>query len=110
MIRALCARCGWAILTAAILAIGANALNGVVAAGDHGGKRDFEVWIADQSDTRAGFGGQLLIYEGSDLMRRAAAEAQPIVRLDLGAETADLCRARTGRNPVRPHMILFNTE
>lgn len=70
----------------------------------------FEVWLADQSDTRAGFGGQLLIYEGSDLMGRSAAHAKPRVRVDLGAETADLCRARTGRNPVRPHMILFNTR
>jgi hypothetical protein len=73
----------------------------------HGG---FEVWIADQSDTRSGFGGQLLVYEGAHLMGRRAADAQPIVRLDLGAETADVCRAATGRNPVRPHMILFNNK
>jgi hypothetical protein len=70
----------------------------------------FEVWIADQSDTRPGFGGQLLVYEGSDLMGRSAARATPRVRLDLGAETADLCRSATGRNPVRPHMVLFNNE
>ena len=38
------------------------------------------------------------------------ARARPIARLDLGADTADLCRAATGRNPVRPHMILFNNE
>lgn len=69
----------------------------------------FEVWIADQSDTRPGFGGQLLIYDGQDLMGAAPADAQPAARIDLGAETADLCRAATGRNPVRPHMILFNT-
>jgi hypothetical protein len=69
----------------------------------------FEVWLADQSDTRPGFGGQLLIYEGSDLMGRKARTATPIVRLDLGAETADLCRASTARNPVRPHMIAFNS-
>jgi hypothetical protein len=67
----------------------------------------FEVWIADQSDTRPGFGGQLLIFEGSDLMGNAAAKARPILRLDLGAETAALCVGSTGRNPVRPHMILF---
>jgi hypothetical protein len=70
----------------------------------------FEVWIADQSDTRPGFGGQLLVYEGAHLMGRRAAEAVPVTRLDLGAETADVCRAATGRNPVRPHMILFNNE
>jgi hypothetical protein len=75
-----------------------------------GGQADdgFELWMADQSDTRQGYGGQLLIYAGSDLMGRAAREARPVDRLDLGAETADLCRASTGRNPVRPHMILFN--
>jgi hypothetical protein len=75
-----------------------------------GHKGGFEVWIADQSDTRAGFGGQLLIYEGSTLMGSRASRARPIVRLDLGADTADLCRASTGRNPVRPHMVLFNTH
>jgi hypothetical protein len=76
-------------------------------AGPRGG---FEVWLADQSDTRPGFGGQLLIYEGTDLMDADAATAAPIARLDLGAETADLCRATTGRNPVRPHMVAFNKE
>ena len=74
------------------------------------GKGGFEVWIADQSDTRPGYGGQLLVYEGAHLMGASAENATPIVRLDLGAETADVCRAATGRNPVRPHMILFNNE
>jgi hypothetical protein len=73
-------------------------------------KPGFEVWIADQSDTRPGFGGQLLIYEGRDLLRERVGAPEPIARLDLGASTADLCRAATGRNPVRPHMILFNTR
>ena len=74
---------------------------------DDGGR--FEVWIADQSDTRPGFGGQLLIYDGSDLMGKVAARAEPITRLDLGADTAALCMSATGRNPVRPHMIQFNS-
>jgi hypothetical protein len=72
------------------------------------GRGGFEVWIADQSDTRPGFGGQLLIYEGSHLMGISAGRAKPIVRLDLGGETADVCRAATKRNPVRPHMVVFN--
>ena len=76
----------------------------------HEGKGGFEVWIADQSDTRPGFGGQLLVYEGAHVMGERASEATPLARVDLGAETADLCRAATGRNPVRPHMILFNNE
>lgn len=74
---------------------------------DRGGR--FEVWIADQSDTRQGFGGQVLIYQGADLTGPAAAQATPF-RIDLGAETADLCRAATSRDPVRPHMILFNRD
>src|SRR5688572_21988977 len=76
------------------------------AAGAQAGTRH-EVWIADQSDTRAGFGGQLLIYQGADLGGPNAAQATP-ERIDLGAETADICRASTGSNPVRPHMLLFN--
>lgn len=72
--------------------------------------RGFEVWIADQSDTRPGHGGQILIYEGSRLYGKHPEQAKPSVRLDLGAGTAELCRMATGRNPVRPHMILFNTE
>jgi len=84
----------------------------VLSASGGGGdsRRGFEVWIADQSDTQPGFGGQLLIYEGSDLTRKNPTRAKPIARLDLAAATADLCRAATGRNPVRPHMILFNKE
>ena len=32
------------------------------------GEGGFEVWIADQSDTRPGHGGQVLVYEGAHLM------------------------------------------
>ena len=82
----------------------------VVAAGLgswHAQASRFEVWIADQSDTRPGFGGQVLIYQGSDLTGATATTATP-ARIDLGAETADLCQKATGSHPVRPHMILFN--
>src|SRR5262245_37151071 len=74
------------------------------------GPEGFEVWMADQSDTRPGFGGQILIYDGADLHGRQASDAVPSARLDLGGAAADLCRATTGRNPVRPHMILFNHQ
>ncbi len=72
--------------------------------------RGFEVWIADQSDTRPGHGGQILIYEGARLYGKHPERAQPGVRLDLGGETAALCMTATGRNPVRPHMVQFNRE
>jgi hypothetical protein len=72
--------------------------------------RGFEVWIADQSDTRPGHGGQILIYDGARLSGKHPEQAKPTLRLDLGADTAALCRTATGRNPVRPHMIAFNAE
>jgi hypothetical protein len=92
----------------AIVAVALLALSGVT--GSASGKHGFEVWLADQSDTRPGYGGQILIYEGDRLYRKNPEQATPAVRLDLGGETSDLCRAATGRNPVRPHMILFNRE
>src|SRR5687767_4984500 len=70
------------------------------AAAQAGGQGVFEVWIADQSDTAAGFGGQLLIYEGAGLMGEAAAKAMPTARIDLALDTAALCMKATGRNPV----------
>jgi hypothetical protein len=71
---------------------------------------EYEVWIADQSDTRPGHGGQLLIFEGDDLRAEHPEAAQPRQRLDLGGETGALCRSTTGRDPVRPHMLLFNAD
>jgi DNA-binding beta-propeller fold protein YncE len=59
---------------------------------------------------RPGYGGQLLVFEGADLMGGRPAQAQPIARVDLGDATAALCVQATGRNPVRPHMIAFNNE
>lgn len=73
-----------------------------------GNGQPFEVWVADQSDTRPDHGGQLLIFEGADLAGKDAASAKPTLRIDLGGETSEVCRAATGRNPVRPHMVLFN--
>jgi hypothetical protein len=70
----------------------------------------FEVWLADQSDTRPGYGGQLVIYEGAHLHGKHPETAAPIARIDLGGAAAELCVAATGRRPVRPHMIAFNRE
>jgi hypothetical protein len=70
----------------------------------------FELWVADQSDTRPGYGGQLLIFAAADLMGKDPASAKPATRIDLGAEAAALCQSATGRNPTRPHMVLFNQQ
>jgi hypothetical protein len=66
----------------------------------------FEVWTLDQQDTRPDGGGLLYIHEGPALIARAAA-AKPTV-IDLGGVVRDLCLARTGSAPRRPHMIAFN--
>ena len=71
---------------------------------------DFEVWLIDQSNsTGKTFGGSIHIYDGDDLKGKAAASATPTDVLDLAAATAALCMASTGANPVRPHMLFFNS-
>src|SRR5688572_27114726 len=67
----------------------------------------FEVWAIDQSNSPGKtFGGTLYIYGGRDLVRRPA-RAEPEV-IDLGGAVSDLCRAQTGADPVRPHIVSFN--
>lgn len=91
----------------AVASLLAVAFGGHNATADDGG---FEVWAVDQSNTTGkAWGGTVYIYSGAEMMGSAAADAAP-ERVDLGGATADLCLARTGANPVRPHMILFNTE
>jgi hypothetical protein len=72
---------------------------------------DYEVWIVDQSDTRGqNHGGTLYIFAGADVHDKAGPATKPTATVDLAAETAALCREKTGANPVRPHMVLFNRE
>ena len=71
----------------------------------------YEVWLADQSDTKGKtFGGTIYIFAGEDLARAQTNSPQPRDRIDLSTETAALCQSATGANPVRPHMLLFNRE
>jgi hypothetical protein len=69
----------------------------------------YEVWAIDQSDSPSKtYGGTLYIYQGNELERgqnKAVAE-----KIDLGAAAAVMCLARTGANPVRPHMIAMNAS
>ena len=67
-----------------------------------------EVWAIDQSDSSPTFGGRIYIYQGADLAGQSAPNAVPEV-VDLAGATAALCLANTGANPVRPHMIFFNS-
>ncbi|MGH9662574.1 MAG: hypothetical protein ACRD96_28755, partial [Bryobacteraceae bacterium] len=69
----------------------------------------YEVWVVDQSDTRGqNHGGTLYIFAAADVEAGTVSSAKPSATVDLAAETAALCRTRTGANPVRPHMVLFN--
>ena len=103
--------------TAMISLLAAACVDASTAAQSPGASRQanggFEVWILDQSGTQpgspSGYGGTLHIFEGSSLMGASAASATPIASIDLAPLKDGVCAA-TGKNPVRPHMILFNKE
>ncbi|MGH2947603.1 MAG: YncE family protein [Solirubrobacteraceae bacterium] len=83
-----------ALITVVLLAAGAS-----VALGDRG-RRGYEVWVVDQSNTNGkASGGAIHIYD----RRRHLAE-----RIDLGGAAESLCASQTGSAPVRPHMVFFN--
>jgi hypothetical protein len=71
----------------------------------------FEVWAIDQSNSLGKtYGGTVYIYDGKDLERgHHAANAVP-QKVDLGGVSATMCLAKTGANPVRPHMIAMNAS
>ena len=87
-----------------LLSAGGFSAPGTAAADDAA----FEVWAIDQSDTTADGGGTLYIYPGDSLSGQDAAVATPEV-VDLGSAARDLCLARTGTAPRRPHMHMFNS-
>lgn len=71
----------------------------------------YEVWVVDQSDSKGkDHGGTIYIFGSAALQAGAGASSPPPATVDLGAETSAMCRERTGANPVRPHMVLFNRE
>ena len=71
----------------------------------------YEVWAIDQSNSFGKtFGGTLYVYDGKDLERgHKAAEATPEM-IDLSGDVATMCFAKTGANPVRPHMLAVNAS
>ena len=72
--------------------------------------KDFEVWLVDQSNSNGKtFGGTIHIYDGDDLKGMTAPSATPTNVLDLSGAASTLCFESTGANPVRPHMIQFNS-
>src|SRR5687768_13034932 len=74
-----------------------------------GPEKQFEVWLVDQSNSAGKtFGGRISIFNGDDISDSSASDAIASAEIDLGADTAALCLAQTGANPVRPHMVFFN--
>ncbi len=81
--------------------------------------RGYEVWLVDQSNSFGkSYGGRILIFDGKKVARGGddgdcdddpPATPGPEAVIDLGAQTAAMCLARTGANPVRPHMVVFNS-
>lgn len=69
----------------------------------------YEVWAIDQSNSPGtAFGGTLYIWDGNDLERGHQATVASAELVDLGGAVAAMCLAKTGANPVRPHMLAVN--
>jgi hypothetical protein len=67
----------------------------------------YEIWAIDQSNSPGkAFGGTVYVWDGNAVERNART-ATPI-KIDLGGAAAALCQARTGADPVRPHMMASN--
>jgi DNA-binding beta-propeller fold protein YncE len=73
------------------------------------GLGQYEVWAIDQSDSPGKtYGGALYIWNGHEIERRQGTGPHDAEHIDLGDDASTLCLARTGANPVRPHMIAVN--
>jgi DNA-binding beta-propeller fold protein YncE len=89
-------------LTALVAALALVTLNAA-------GRGTYEVWAIDQSNSPGqAYGGTLYIWDGHDLENAGRLHAAPVEAIDLSADAAALCRAKTGVNPVRPHMLAIN--
>jgi DNA-binding beta-propeller fold protein YncE len=89
--------------------IAAVVLSFVATLAEASGRSRYEVWAIDQSNSPGRtYGGTIHIWDGHDLENpRRASRARPET-VDLGAAAAALCLAKTGENPVRPHMLAIN--
>jgi DNA-binding beta-propeller fold protein YncE len=83
----------------------------VVAPSAASGGQGYEVWAIDQSNSPGKtFGGTLSIWNGHDLENNARRSKVAPEVIDLSGAAAALCFAKTGANPVRPHMIAVNAS
>jgi hypothetical protein len=90
-----------------IALVGVAASAGLLAA--HGNAGRYEVWAIDQSNSIGKtFGGTLYIWPGEDIQAHPETAVPEVI--DLSGAVSDLCFARTGANPVRPHMLAINAS
>jgi DNA-binding beta-propeller fold protein YncE len=76
---------------------------------DHRGHERYEVWAVDQSSSPGTtYGGTLYVYEGAGLVRHPRQAVPEIV--NLAGAVSEMCFAKTGVNPVRPHMLAMNAD
>lgn len=54
------------------------------------------------------YGGMLYAYDGAKLVRHPESAVPELI--DLSAASSELCFAKTGANPVRPHMMAMNAD
>ncbi|CAN5666994.1 hypothetical protein BH20CHL7_BH20CHL7_03050 [soil metagenome] len=66
----------------------------------------YEVWLIDQSNSRADGGGTIHIFDGAKVNGNATSAHAEVI--DLGGAAHALCVEQTGSAPVRPHMIEFD--
>ena len=72
-------------------------------------KENFEVWLVDQSNSNGKtYGGTIYIYDGDSLIADRSATT-PVAVIDLGGALSTMCMSATLANPVRPHMLVFNS-
>jgi DNA-binding beta-propeller fold protein YncE len=75
------------------------------------GNDTYEVWAIDQSNSPGlTYGGTIYIWDGHEIENLQGPGGPNGERIDLGGAAAALCLARTGANPVRPHMIAVNAS
>ena len=101
------------LLLVALVALVCTASAAVVASAgtshpdDRHHRGSYEVWLVDQEDKSITTGsGTLYVFDGRDLARDATTAIPETVNL-AGAVRA-MCREKTGTDPVRPHMMVFN--
>ncbi|MFZ2507413.1 MAG: hypothetical protein WAW79_02920 [Steroidobacteraceae bacterium] len=93
----------WACIAALVLPVSAQSAAK--------GEADYEVWIIDQSDSPGlKHGGTLYIFPGTRFTDGRTPSPDEALKIDLGGASSTLCHERTGANPVRPHMALFNSN